>query len=50
VGTLVGGGVGVWSLSWASDVVSMEADVAMGALAFSEEETGSEGKASSIEF
>ena len=39
VGALVGGDVDVWSLSWASDVVSMEADVAMGALALSKETT-----------
>jgi len=42
VGTLVGGGVGIWGLPRASDVVSLEIEVAMGWLVLSKEASDQE--------
>jgi len=52
---LVGGGVGIWGLplgqaqARASDVVSLETDVAMGSLALPEEAADQEEKVGSVE-
>jgi hypothetical protein len=50
MGILAGGDMGVWGLSWASDVVSLEAGMAMEPLVLPEEAAAQKGKASPIEF
>ncbi len=49
MGTLVDSGVGVWGFSRASDIVSLETDVAMETLVLLEEAPKQEEKASSGE-